>query len=817
MRTNLLIAGALGLGIVGLVAFFSLRHQKESFKIEDATAKALNALDEEDIVLARELAIKLRENKALSFEDLGGPAFVLGAAISIDAESQQSRLEKRRHYLVASRYLDEAKKRGFPAGREKQGLVLLAESTFKAQQYALAIPRIEEAIQRAPERTIEFNRLLSTCHQHTTPPDWDEALKNIDRHLTDKLLTPEERSDAALTRASILFEMGRYEDCLSQLDAIKDNAQLGEAIVLRARVAIIKARAEAKKETPDQSVVRQLYSAAAEALQDPRVQLKRSSDPARLAQYLLGECQLKLDEIEAALQQFAHVRRTYFGFPESLAAAFEEAELLRYLRQDDEAVTAYRAVLREVKEAGLEGNPLLSLKSLRKRLAAASSDYHERKEFENAISLARSMRIVLTEAESTGLEASTYRAWADNLSAHAGEQPLSAQGKIRRQAEGKLRKAGEAYSRLAALRVASPEYPNDLFESADAYLLGSDFRKTVKMIEMFFDSRPQDKISLALVIKGRALLALGRLDEAITPLERCIARHRQSPESYRARLVLSRVFSEQQEIAKAKQTLRDNLESELTPDSLVWRESLFDLGRILYLEATQHLARARAAGLTSPVAPKQARPRNDLKAAKALGQSYLTYGESIQWLDHAIQRWPDDSRSIHARYMLAKSHEHLAKLPRHRLIDEPIETTREKLRAEIIEELQTAHDLYQELVRDLDKLQDTVELSEIEGKTLRNCYFSRADVLFDMDRFEDAIQAYSSASNRYQHMPESLEAFVRIAACYRRLDNNDKARGTLEQAKVVLSRIGEDADFGKTTTRNSFVAWKDFLEWLSQI
>ena len=808
---------ALGAGLIGLTVFFFVRQQEDVFQVKSAVAKALDALDEEDIEKARELARAIRLNRALSYEDLGGPAFVLGAAMVIDARSHQNQLEKRRRFLVASRYLEEANQRGFPSGREKQGLILLARSTFQARQYDLAIPRIEEAAKRAPEQAVEFMRLLSICHQRKSLPDWNEALKHIDQQLAEKLLTPAERSDSLLSRASILFELARYGDCLEQLDAIPDNSQLGEAIVLRARIDIMKARQKEGEATQDQLAIRKHYSTAGAALRDPRIQLKRVSDSARLAQYLLGECHLKLGETEAALKQFARVRRTHYGFPESLAAALEEAELLRLAERDEEAITAYRAMLEEVREGGLEGNALLSMKSLRKRLAWSSSNYFEQKKFDKAIALAQAMRSVLTEAESTSLEATTYRAWADDLNAHADTLPLSARGEIRRNAEDKMRRAGSAYARLAKLRIASPEYANDLFASADAYLIGSDFRETVSTLELFFEARPQERISEALVVKGQALLALGRLDEAIEPLERCIAQHRQSPESYEARLVLSRVYNEQQETAKSKQTLLDNLESELTPDSLVWRESLFDLGRVLYLEATQLLARARAAGLTSPVAPKKARLQTQPKAVKALEQSYLTYGESIRWLDHAIQRWPSDDRTIHARYMLARSHEQRSKLPRYRLVDEPIETTREKLREETRKELNIAHDQYQSLVQDLDRRQDTIALSEIERKTLRNCYFSQADTLFDLEKFEEAIQAYSSASNRYQHKPEALEAFVRIAACYRRLDNNAKARGTLEQAKVVLSRIGEDADFATTTTRTSFVAWKDFLEWLSQI
>jgi TolA-binding protein len=101
----------------------------------------------------------------------------------------------------------------------------------------------------------------------------------------------------------------------------------------------------------------------------------------------------------------------------------------------------------------------------------------------------------------------------------------------------------------------------------------------------------------------------------------------------------------------------------------------------------------------------------------------------------------------------------------------------------------------------------------LEAAILRNSYFGRADALFDMGKYEDAIQAYSAATNRYQHEPESLEAYVQIASCYRRLGRTSEARRTLEQARVVLQRIRPDADFAKTTrlARND---WGQLLDWL---
>jgi tetratricopeptide (TPR) repeat protein len=106
----------------------------------------------------------------------------------------------------------------------------------------------------------------------------------------------------------------------------------------------------------------------------------------------------------------------------------------------------------------------------------------------------------------------------------------------------------------------------------------------------------------------------------------------------------------------------------------------------------------------------------------------------------------------------------------------------------------------------LNKRQDTRNLTEYEQKALRNAYFAQGGVLFDWatvdhdpQRFEEAIQKYSSATNRYQNEPESLQAFVQIASCYRQLGRHPEARATIMQAQMVLSRMPEDADYAAVT------------------
>jgi hypothetical protein len=61
-----------------------------------------------------------------------------------------------------------------------------------------------------------------------------------------------------------------------------------------------------------------------------------------------------------------------------------------------------------------------------------------------------------------------------------------------------------------------------------------------------------------------------------------------------------------------------------------------------------------------------------------------------------------------------------------------------------------------------------------------------------------------------------LEAYLRIAACYRRLGRSTEFRGTLERAKIVLRRLPEDAPY-QTATSHTRDDWSGLLAWWSDL
>jgi tetratricopeptide (TPR) repeat protein len=229
----------------------------------------------------------------------------------------------------------------------------------------------------------------------------------------------------------------------------------------------------------------------------------------------------------------------------------------------------------------------------------------------------------------------------------------------------------------------------------------------------------------------------------------------------------------------AEALLRENLNGELlTPDSKEWRDSLFALGRLL-------------SGTDRHV-------------------------DAIEALEESVARYPDTRQAIEARYLVAVACQQAASVPQGKAATDSVETARLSHLKQAQQFLETAIHYYEETQQVLNRRQEQTELSTLEKAMLRNSCFAVGAALVELGRYEDAIRAYSTATNRYQHDPEVLEAFAQIATCYRRLNKPREARGAVAQAKVVFERIKPTASFAEASIY-SRKEWKDLLDWLSKL
>jgi tetratricopeptide (TPR) repeat protein len=772
-----LIALLGGLSVTWLIVF-PPRSPDDELTLEDA----LEALDTGDYPEAIRVANVLRRRKSLPIEEWGGPLFVLGMATYEEAKESWSS-DKEKQYLLASRYLEEARDRGFPEGRDAEGLYTLGKTLFLSGQIPASRSALRAALEagQAPRKTLECYWLLASAYLRDANPKYPEALQYNRRYLAQERLKPEQRNLALAQRAEILLGMGKIDECVTTLNEIPSTAKnIAEATILRGQVILHKARQlAARSGDGGGTAAREQYESAIEMFRRASGKGTIENAAARQAAYLIGVCYLEMGDYRAALKQFERTHRLYENTPEAQAANFHEAELLRKAGRNDEALAGYRRLLGGIRTARNYSNPWIPLDKLRRRITAAYQNYLATKNFQRALDLARLTHPLFSKVRSLELVAEAYRTWGRSLVAQSEQLPQEEAGPLATKGRELLRLAGREWEHLARIRVADREYPDDLWNSAICYLEGRDYRGAAELMHKYLKTESRRRHPRALVGMGEAMLSLGYIDRALAALNECIEFYPRDAAAFRARLLASYAYMEKNQPEQAELLLQDNISGDfLTPASKEWRESLFALGQLLH----------------------------------TIGD----YSRAIERLEEAVARYPDNPQALKARYLAADSYRQFARSSREQLQQNVVETARATHGKQIRKAYLAALELCEEIQEQLSQRQETRELTAEQKLMLRNSYFFAGSTLFELGRYEEAVKMYSTATNRYQSSPAVLDAYLQIANAYRRMNKPVEARGTIEQAKAVLARIDPDADFKKSTVRTR-KQWKEYLDWMAAL
>lgn len=780
---------------------------------EQTLAEALIAYENGELTEARETARRHVDNLHVETPYQGTASFLLGAILAEEAKDFLNPKDRATIYRLAAQHLATAKERGFPPGYEVRGNYLLGISEFHSRQFEPAIKTLSSIHEEYPLHQVDIEDALADAYLELRPitkAHLQESLKWSERSRSHTSLTTDQQSAAQLRLAKIQYELGQYDDALETVTQIPPSSQryvdgvIVQGLVSRRRYEEYLAAGEKEKAQDElNSAIRLFRKAAGNQLV--------AADSTRKASYLLATMLRANGQLDLALDQASRTRKIYYRTAESVAAGLEEAELLRAEGKDDEAVEIYRRILREASTDGSYDNPWIDEVEFRQRITKAIDAWKSADKFAPAVDVADVLRPLFPTDQALQIEAEVEYQWGEYLESQANKVPFNESLELRAQSRFRFRSAGNVYLELAKERFATAEYTNDLWRSATANLRGQDFSKAVEILGEYRRYESRDHQPRALVATGRALINLDKADDALGPLNECLEFYPKDPSVYEARVLAGEAYMELGKLAEAKTVLAANLDDgHLEPSSREWQDSLFALGRVLHLEGEMFEAQARVKGALEAA---EAIPR---EAFQLLEQSNTSFQGAIKYLHAAVRRYPDDPRSVTARYLIAECHRRSSMLPKKKFRLVNIETQRIKFDKELKDHLEEAATIYSDLINELtNKLEVQSQLHPVEAKILRNCYFAQGAALFELQRYRDAIEAYSTASNRYQSEPVSLEAFIQIAQCYRYMNQTAEARGTVEQAKIVLSRIAEGADFSETTygQRDD---WRNYLDWLGR-
>ncbi|MBM3998523.1 MAG: tetratricopeptide repeat protein [Planctomycetes bacterium] len=803
--------------------------------LDPRVAEALQLLDEGQIDAARGLATELRMAD-LSFEELGGPVFVLGATIVHDAREHWNPAEQRKLYVIGSRYLEESRDRGFPEGRLAQGEFMLGESLTLGGRSAEAIPALQAALADNPSKATILHHYLAAAYLGDNPAQPDKAIPHLDAFLAEPDLSPADRLEGLLARARASLGIEDAAGCratIGEIEALSAAAAessepsgtpggkpldghlprrrgptesqriamaLRDARIVDARCAMLEARLAERASPGSQAPFLQ-------RAHDVLAALTAEGRETNESEYLFGVVLRAQGALAEAREQFARVARKTYDSAEGFAARLEWTELERQIGDPRASSESLVALLDEIEDPSRYANRWIDLSRLRDRVLAIHTSHYDAREFDRAARIAESMSPLFPDERATRLLADSCEQWGFDLIRRADAAPHSESLALRAEARGCFARAGEAFARLAEMRFSSRDYVDLLWRSAENHVRARAHREGIERARLYLRHATRERRSRALALLGDASLALGDTAAARAQFEQCVAAYPNAPEAYHARIGSALAAAEQGDLEQAKRFLNDNLENEsLTPRSLEWRDSLFLLGELLHRDGAERLTRIheRAAKQPADEVERRAIDREFDDASRLLTAA-------IGRLTEAAERYSEDPRTPRSEYLIADSHYRLARRPRWKLPLETIESRRAELARGMRADLETAARRYQQLADRLDQKADSAELTPIERSAQRNCWFARAHALFEMERYSEAIDAYSTATNRYPNEPASLEAYEQIAVCYRKLGDPVKARGTREQAKIILAGMPADIDYSQTT-RFTRDGWLKFLK-----
>lgn len=833
-----IVGGSLLLVMLAGGAMLLFLEDSESNREETHTIRqALKALDKEKFGAAKGLAEEVRDAKSVYVEELGGVAFVLGMVAVHDADGL-AEFEQLVYHKLAARYLEEARDRGYPPGRAGEGLFQLGRSLFLSHRYPESRLRLLDAMKEKlpPDRQQELHRLMTGAYLRDESPDYAKALEHNGKYLSmlaDELKTDASRFGGLLERSRIHFKMNNIagsRQALSQIKPrdpqypLKANIR-AEVTIMRGRIYMQEARTLKREANRDQVSAKSLQASRKyeEARRTLRIAQGMTSGEESVAKasYLIGLCYLEDEAFVEAQKQFADTRSRHFKTDEGLAASLHEADLLReHLRQDVEAMEAYRRTRNAAGGPDTYHNRWITLGQFKGRLMAAYDHYLKTKNYKNATHIADLLTPMFPKLRSMELKAEAHRAWAMSLIEAAHREEITKAELLRSKARGSLRKAGILYFQISTQHVTARSYPDDLWNSALNLLEGRDYHNAVKVFQKYLEIESRDRRPQALLGMGESLLAQGRIEEALDAFGQCITSSRKGSAAYRARLLASRAYLTLGDSIRAKEMLQQNLNSvSLRPTAPEWRDSIFALGTLLYTEGFDLLA---VAGSLENRGLKQ-------ESTRKIEQAEVSFRQAIKRFTEAVARYskgsqPDGSSSLsasdlqidEARYMIAESYRKSATLPQKKLRNEKISTRKLALMRQINKDLRQSLKFQQLVQKSLSDRQERQSLSKREDLLMRNCYFAQGSALFDLARYKEAITAFSTVTNRFLNDPVVLEAFVQIARCYRQSNELKKSRGILQQAFEMLKRMPAEAAFLKTTpyTREE---WEERLKWQEKL
>jgi tetratricopeptide (TPR) repeat protein len=794
---------------------------------------------------AQLLVGNLDDSQSLSPAEQSKQNLIMGAAALDNSERGELPQQVFDYAVEAEKKLAKANDLGFPRGYEGYGNFLLGKVLFQLFRWDDAREPLEIAVTEWPNgRSQALSRLVDIALDEE-PIDQQEVDQRLSHWAGLAGLTDDERDLGLVKRVEASIALGHWDEAIQGAEAVPTTSSFaGQANFLAALAGVHRADQLRAAVVPDRrmmlqsqsSRMKQSNSRTRPSDEEYRRELERASQvmaavakdgkadrvTRRRSEFFLGTLQRRLGQPLAALNTFQNLQQKSPNTLESIVAGIEEMEVLLEQGQYGEVAASMQRIDAQLGSLDWYRNAWFSFEEMGKRLLQIGKAMVDRQAYAEVLELTEHWPAFGTRVGQLQLQAEASRRWAELLS-NGSESASDAKAidpdesdqpavvAINQEKQRLYAKAAQAYEELAAIELRGPSYFDLIWAAIDCAQAAGELKRCNEWIRRTMEFEPRDNHPRSLLKIAENYFAMQENDHALDVLKRCTSQFPEHPVSYQARLNMARILHETGDYSGAVEELEDNLYlGKLTPESPVWRESLFELGKSFFEQGEAQYNEAQKL-------KESGREEERIDRVKKLEASYRLCLDCINKFEEWIRRFPDDSRRFDTLYNVGQAYQMAAQWPKllmdtQQLPSEELKRTRQ---AEYQQLLDVARQTYRSVREGMNSSKDWSALSPAEQRLMRNSYFAEADLLLQARNYDGALTTYRGIANYLLNEPESLEALVQAAECLRALGRVEERIGVVDQAKEVLQRIpsDRDPDFA-ALTRFSRGEWANHLTQL---
>ncbi|MEQ1827362.1 MAG: tetratricopeptide repeat protein [Pirellula sp.] len=757
---------------------------------------AFRHLRKGDSDLSAKIARSLEPERVSKRGDISKREFLLGAHERKNAEKSAQRQfatdlnEKAVKHLMRSRSIS------FPEGYEGQGNYFLGMALFDLFRWDEAEPSLEIAAERWPQGRADSIERLIDIDLSFENHDPDSALHRIAvwRNLPKSTLDEGDRT--VVKEMQALHVAGEYEAATKLVEQVPEDSFYRPM----AELAYGRSHMRISERVPEPTKLEHLEKAK-ESFQKVLEISKTPIQIRRQCNLELGRVHHRLGDTTKAVSTLSGLRLASPNEPVFLISGLDEIDCLIELGRYKDVIDTLRHLTRNFGELAWYRNDWIPIQELRKQLVSAGEKLISNEAYDEAVEFAQLLPPICDELDRMRIHSRSYEQLAQLVKKQ--ESPG--------QAEKLYRRSADAYEALAARLMRSPNYFDLLMKAIENYRNAGAFVESNRLLDKYLQYESRENQPVGLLVKAKNYSSLNQTDLAMHSLNRILESNTNTSLMYDARLEAAKLLAAKDSFQEAEELIVQNLYySDLNPDSPTWRDSLFELGELSFHRGEKLQSQAVNAILETP--------SNAYENLAKVEKSYNELLRSIRRIEEGLTRFEKDPRRLRMLYTTAKAYQLASAWPEMLLKENRLanDDTIERWKTQRRELLNESRSVYRRLREEIISAADLNKSLPNAEKYLRNSFFGEADLLFEAGEYEQARAAYQDASYRFLNEPESVEAMVQIANCYKEMGKLPDCRRTIEFAKDMLQRISKEKDDRfKAVTSHDRAGWERYLDWMA--